>query len=49
MNSVQAQAENDRLEMAEERMTESEQREFEAWLDAVYWDMRAGEVEGEEF
>ena len=49
MNSVQAQAENDRVEMAEERMTESEQREFEQWLDEVYWQTRAGEVEEGEF
>ena len=44
MNSPQAQAENDRPYWAEDEMTESERREFEQWLDAVYWQTRAAEA-----
>lgn len=39
--SAQANFENDgRSYWAEDHMTESERREFEAWLDGVYWSAR---------
>lgn len=45
----QAQSWNDRTEPLEETFTLAEQQEYEQWLDAVYWGMRAEEAmeEGE--
>lgn len=47
MNSPQAQYESERPYWFEQDMTESEQRDYEAWLESVYWSMRAEEKEGE--